>query len=76
MVPWAVITVCFGISAALLLVLRYMLAKENERRDAQGPNDPWDNAFVAVEQKDGTIIEKPVDRVRSRLMNSSRSCNS
>lgn len=62
-VPWAIITACFVASATLLLVLRVMLASENSRRDAELRDKKYDEVFV-MQVKDGTTIEKKVDRVR------------
>jgi hypothetical protein len=62
-VPWAIITACFVASVILLLVLRFMLASENRRRDAEQRDDKYDEVFV-TQVRDGTTVEKKVDRVR------------
>ena len=36
-VPWTVICVCWAVSGALMLLLRWYLARENARRDAAHP---------------------------------------
>lgn len=62
-VPWAIITACFVVSAILLLVLRFMLASENRRRVAEQRDDQYDEVLV-TQVKDGTTVERKVDRVR------------
>jgi len=65
-VPWAIITACFVVSAALLLVLRFMLSSENRRRDAARRDKKYDEVYV-TQIKDGATVEKKVDRVRACL---------
>ena len=58
-IPWAILTTCSFLSGVLILVLRFMLASENKRRDKEMYDDKYDNVFVMV---DGA--EKKVDKVR------------
>lgn len=61
-VPWAIITACFVVSAALLLVLRFMLASENRRRDTEQRDGQYDDVYV----KQGSNVETKVDKVYSK----------
>jgi MFS transporter, ACS family, allantoate permease len=62
-VPWAIITACLVVSAILLLVLRFMLASENTRRDVEQRDKKYDEVYV-TQVADGITVEKKVDRVR------------
>jgi hypothetical protein len=62
-VPWAIITACFVVSAALLLVLRFILTSENKRRDVEKRDEKYDEVYV-THIADGMTVEKKVDRVR------------
>jgi hypothetical protein len=66
-VPWAIIAACSFVSGLTLLVLRYRLAAENKRRDAEKRDDTYDDIYLTQVQPDGTSIEKKVDRVRIAL---------
>ncbi|EJD04816.1 membrane transporter [Fomitiporia mediterranea MF3/22] len=61
-VPWAVISICYTTAALLLLLQRYMLNKENKRRDREPPDDTYDDVWVKITDEGGEIIEKKVDR--------------
>ncbi|KAF8912083.1 major facilitator superfamily domain-containing protein [Gymnopilus junonius] len=61
-VPWTVIAVCIGVCALLILLLRFMLDRENKRRDAEKRDDSYDDVYLAQEKQDGTKAEKHVDR--------------
>jgi len=45
----------------LILLLRFMLASENKRRDTE-KNDKFDEIYIPQELPDGSVIEKRVDR--------------
>lgn len=60
-VPWAIMTACFVVSAAFLLLLRFMLASENKRRDAEQRDEKYDEVYV-TQVRDGITVEKKVDR--------------
>jgi len=67
-IPWTVIAACIGTCAVLMFLLRTMLALENKRRDAeQRETDEYDDVYVTIKGKDGTVVEKKVDRVRRFL---------
>ena len=61
-VPWGVILACYTLCPILMLVQRYILAKENKRRDAEPPDDSYDDVWVKVTDEDGSVIEKKVDK--------------
>ncbi|KIY73206.1 MFS general substrate transporter [Cylindrobasidium torrendii FP15055 ss-10] len=61
-VPWALIAACNLASAVILLGLRFMLAKENRRRDSL-PHDPtYDDAYISHVNEDGKEVQGKVDK--------------
>lgn len=63
-VPWAVIAACIGTCAILILSLRYLLHFENIRRDGEQRDETYDDIYLMQESEDGTMSEKPVDKVQ------------
>ena len=63
-VPWAIIAACIGTCAILILSLRYLLHFENIRRDGEQRDETYDNIYLMQESEDGTVSEKPVDKVQ------------
>jgi len=61
-VPWSVIAVCQVLSSSCLLAIRYMLQKENKRRDAEGHDPTYDNVLVETKLADGTVELTKVDK--------------
>jgi len=61
-VPWAVISACMFVCLLLLLLLRFMLASENKRRETGQRDEGHDVVYIAQELPDGTRLEKRVDR--------------
>ncbi|KZV92894.1 MFS general substrate transporter [Exidia glandulosa HHB12029] len=61
-VPWIIIGVCYVICPLILLVIRYMLASENKRRDAEGPDDSYEDVYIDVVLEDGTTVTRKVDK--------------
>ncbi|KAJ7453389.1 MFS general substrate transporter [Mycena latifolia] len=62
-VPWAIIGVCYVVCMALLLVIRYVLAAENKRRDAEGPaDDDYDHVYVERMSPEGVMEKVKVDK--------------
>lgn len=47
----------------LLLIIRWMLARENRRRDAETKDTAYDDAFVEIMLADGTRVERKVEKV-------------
>ena len=64
-VPWAVVAACCAGSAITALVLRFYLAAENKRRDAESYDNTYDAVYLTQVMEDGSQIEKKVDRVSS-----------
>lgn len=62
-VPWAIITICTFMSGILILLLRFMLAAENKRRDAEPYDDTYDDVYIVTVDADGKSTEKKVDKV-------------
>ncbi|KAF8553844.1 MFS general substrate transporter [Imleria badia] len=60
-IPWVIIGICYLICAFLLLVIRWMLARENARRDAE-PIEEEEEFFIEKESEDGTRVQVKVDK--------------
>ncbi|CCM02234.1 uncharacterized protein FIBRA_04314 [Fibroporia radiculosa] len=58
-VPWAILTACWATCLVLLLVTRWVLVRENVRRDAE-PHDPTYDEVYVTDEKTGE--EKKVDK--------------
>jgi hypothetical protein len=65
-IPWLIIGICYVSCMATMLIIRYLLARENKRRDAE-PKDPSQDEDVYIERvTDEGIVEKvKVDKVCS-----------
>lgn len=50
-------------ATVLFLLLRFMLATENRRRDAAQRDDTYDEVYFTHVNEDGSTVEKRVDRV-------------
>jgi hypothetical protein len=61
-VPWAVISACGGTCAALILLLRFMLDRENKKRNVEQRDDSYDDVYITQESLDGTKTQKHVDK--------------
>src|SRR6266540_4317457 len=62
-IPWAVISACIVTCTLLILLLRFMLAAENKRRDAEKTEASYyDAVYIAQELPDGSKLEKKVDQ--------------
>ena len=61
-VPWTVIAICYTLSAALLLFQRYILNKENKKRDREPQDLTYDDVWVKLTNENGEVIEKKVDK--------------
>jgi MFS family permease len=61
-IPWAILTTCTFVSGILILVLRFMLAAENKRRDAEPYDDTYDDVYIVTVDADGKSTEKKVDK--------------
>lgn len=65
-IPWAVLAACSFSCMILILVLRFMLAAENKRRNAEPLDVKYDNVYITLKNLDGSNSEKRVDKVGSR----------
>jgi hypothetical protein len=68
-----VIAACYGVCPFILLAIRYILLKENKKRDAEEHDITYDNVFVEEKQSDGTVQMKKVDKVWKVKMHTARS---
>lgn len=62
-IPWAVIGICYLICPFLMLIIRYMLARENKKRDNEPHDDTYDDVWLKQTDADGKIVERRVDKV-------------
>jgi hypothetical protein len=65
-VPWIVIGVCSVLCVVLMYAIRVLLARENRRRDAEPPDDSFDDVHVVRIDEDGSRTEVKVSKVRVR----------
>ncbi|KAJ6530075.1 major facilitator superfamily domain-containing protein [Mycena vulgaris] len=61
-VPWIVIACCYASLIVLLLALRYYLAAENKRRDAEAVDDTYDNVYIRRTTDDGGTEKVKIDK--------------
>ncbi|KAG9308683.1 MFS general substrate transporter [Chiua virens] len=59
-IPWIIIGICYIICPLLLLAIRWLLGRENARRDAEPIED--DEFFIEKEMDDGTRVQVKVDK--------------
>jgi len=60
-IPWIVIGICYLTCPLLLLAIRWLLARENARRDAE-PIEEDEEFFIEKESEDGTRVQVKVDK--------------
>lgn len=60
-IPWAILSACSASCIILLFVLRWMLARENKKRDGEKYDSSYDDVCV-VREVDGKLVEKRVDK--------------
>ena len=65
-VPWIIIDICFLLSMVLLFAIRVLLARENKRRDAEPPDNLYDDVYVARIDEEGSRLEVKVSKVSIR----------
>ena len=63
-VPWIIIGICSVSCMILLFSIRVLLARENKRRDADPPDDSFDDVHVVRIDEDGNRTEIKVSKVR------------
>lgn len=64
-IPWIIIGVCYLSCAILLLIIRWLLARENAQRDTE-PIEDDDAFFLEKVSEDGTRVQVQVNKVRCR----------
>lgn len=47
-----------------MLIIRFMLLRENRRRDAEPKDDTYDNVYLQVINEDGKTVERRISKVR------------
>ena len=62
-VPWIIIGACDVALISLLYTIRVLLSRENKRRDAEPPDNTYDNVFVTKIDQDGNRVEMKVPKV-------------
>ena len=66
-IPWLILSVCWAVSALILLAIRFFLAYENAKREKEPLDSTYDSVYIKETLADGTVVEKKVDRVRLRV---------
>ena len=60
-VPWTVIGICYVICPLLMLIIRWLLKRENEARNREEPQE-YEEVYIQEEDEKGEIIERKVDK--------------
>lgn len=63
-VPWTILAVSWAVSATLLLVTRWHLARENAKRDRETRDETYDAVYITEVGADGKVFDAKVDKVR------------
>lgn len=63
--PWSVIATCYFLCPFALLAIRYVLMKENKKREVEVHDDTYDDVYVEEKLSDGTVALRKVDKVRN-----------
>ncbi|THV06911.1 MFS general substrate transporter [Dendrothele bispora CBS 962.96] len=61
-VPWIIIGIMYLGCMITLLTIRFYLSRENKRRDAEPPDDTYDNVYVERVGPDGSVELFKVDK--------------
>ncbi|EMD38093.1 hypothetical protein CERSUDRAFT_113228 [Gelatoporia subvermispora B] len=61
-VPWTILAVCWAVSATLLLVTRWHLARENAKRDRETRDETYDAVYITEVGADGKVFDAKVDK--------------
>ncbi|KAI0252933.1 major facilitator superfamily domain-containing protein [Lactifluus subvellereus] len=62
-VPWIIIGICNVSCMVLLYSIRVLLARENKRRDAEPPDDTYEDVYIMKTDDDGSRKEVRVAKV-------------
>ncbi|KIM75958.1 hypothetical protein PILCRDRAFT_98819 [Piloderma croceum F 1598] len=60
-IPWVIIGICYTICPILLLFIRYLLSKENKRRDSEPPDTTYDDVYIET-LENGKRAERKIDK--------------
>jgi len=61
-VPWVINGICFLCCIVILLTIRFVLSRENKRRDSEPRDETYDNVYVTRETADGKKVTVKVAR--------------
>ncbi|KAH9929350.1 MFS general substrate transporter [Fomitopsis serialis] len=61
-VPWTIIGLCYVACPALMLLIRRVLASENNRRDLEPPDDTYNDAYIDGVDASGKRVRKKIDK--------------
>jgi len=61
-IPWIIIGVCYLSCMTILLLLRYVMNKENKRREVETRDTTYDELFIERVSSDGSIDKFRVDK--------------
>ncbi|KAK1231236.1 hypothetical protein PQX77_005641 [Marasmius sp. AFHP31] len=61
-VPWIIIGICYAACAVILLILRYILARENKRRDAEPVDDTYNDVWIERLNSKGEMEKVKVEK--------------
>jgi len=62
-IPWIIIGICYLLCMMILLAIRYILAKENKRRDGEPVDETHDEVYIEDVGEDGEKRKRKVDKV-------------
>lgn len=62
-IPWIIIGICYIACPIILLAIRFLLARENKRRDVEPLDDTYDEVYIETSDADGNTIEQKVPKV-------------
>lgn len=61
-IPWIIIGISYAICIGLLLIIRWLLARENKRRDSEPVDHSYDEVYIERE-RNGVIERVKVAKV-------------
>ncbi|KAJ7600720.1 MFS general substrate transporter [Mycena floridula] len=61
-VPWITIGISYVICIGILLFIRFLLNRENKKRDAEPIDETYDNVYMEIVDADGKLIRRKVDK--------------
>ncbi len=66
-IPWTIIGIAYVICPLLMLYIRWLLKRENKRRDAEPVDEKYEEVYITIVLPDGTRTERRVDKVRGAV---------